>query len=119
MIDESTAVVATEAANDSVGLLGFCILLMMILSSLTDLQPKGTSLGGPRWGGQAFVVVCCLYLLLVETAIFVKCHIDRALSACVVRRNGQKSPDYKAPHQYGHCRALKTPVAGCVFDHAD
>jgi hypothetical protein len=24
---------------------------------------------------------------------------------------GQKSLDYKVPYQYGHCRALKAPVA--------
>ena len=25
---------------------------------------------------------------------------------------GQKYGEYRAPYQYGHCRALKTPVAG-------
>ena len=32
---------------------------------------------------------------------------------------GQKSQEYRAPYQYGHCRALKIPVAGYRFDHTD
>ena len=74
MIDKLTAVGAREAANDSVGLLDVCILLMAILSSLAEFQPTATSLG--EW--PSFHGGVSSFLLPVKTAIFVKCLIYRA-----------------------------------------